>query len=233
MRGKTLVALLNDLRAECRGSLNPAHNAQARDSQVMLLQRTQEWLWEDFNWPHMHAERQYAGSAGQRRYDFSADFDMERIEKIEFKTGGVWEPLCAGIDARHYALFDSDLNQRSFPAQRWRVLEDDEIEIWPILDTDGAPDTLEGYIKVHGIKRLRPFVADADRADLDDKVIVLFAAAELLGEKGGQIKLDLATKRYTKLKGHQTKRTRFQMFGVGGAEPRRRHVIGHYRPPVA
>lgn len=231
MRGKTLVALLNDLRAECRMSLNPAHNAQVRDSQVMMLQRTQEWLWEDFNWPHLTVERQYAGSAGQRLYDFSTDFDMERIEKIEFKTGAIWHRLGVGIEARHYALFDSDLDQRGFPAQRWRVSENDETEIWPILDADGVADTKEGFFKVTGVKRLGPLVADADTADLDDRVIVLYAAAEMLGDKGGQIKLDLATKRYAKLKGHQTKNTRFQMFGVGRHEPRRRHVIGRYTPP--
>ena len=56
-RGTTLVKLLDDLRAECRISLNPAHNRQQRDVQVKMLQRKQEWLWNDFAWPHLRVER--------------------------------------------------------------------------------------------------------------------------------------------------------------------------------
>jgi hypothetical protein len=100
-RRKTLVALLDDLRAETHGSLNPAHNKQARDTHVKLLQRTQEMLWEDYDWPHLKIERQYPLAVGQRHYDFGSDFDLERINRISVKDGGVWRPLTAGITHEH------------------------------------------------------------------------------------------------------------------------------------
>lgn len=233
-RGKTLVKLLDDLRAETRVSLNVAHNAQARDTQVKLLQRTQEWLWEDYAWPHLHITRQYVAQAGQRYYDFGADFDLERIEKIEVKVDGRWHRLGVGITADDYLAYDSDLDQRSWPVRRWKLHEGDQIEVHPIADQNGVADTLEGYFKVSGIKKLSPLVADADRADLDDRMIVLFAAAEVLGGKGSkdaQIKLNLANDRKAAIQGALNKSTGFRMFGIGRAEGNCRPRVNTYRAP--
>lgn len=233
-RGKTLVKLLDDLRAETRGSLNPAHNSQVRDTQVKLLQRTQEWLWEDYTWPHLVIYRQYAAQAGQRYYDFGADFDLERIEKIAFKTNGAFHTLGVGITDADYLAWDSDIDARSWPVRRWRLFENDQVEIHPIADQNGDPTTFEGYFKVSGVKKLSPLVDDADRADLDDRMIVLYAAAEVLGGRGAkdaQIKLNLANDRKAALQGALTKQVKFAMFGIGRAERSCRPMIHTYRPP--
>jgi hypothetical protein len=233
-RGKTLVKLLDDLRAETRGSLNPAHNSQVRDTQVKLLQRTQEWLWEDYDWPHLMIYRQYPAQAGQRYYDFGADFDLERIESVKFKTNGAFHTLSAGITEGHFSAYDSDLDQRAWPVCRWRLFENDQVEVHPIADKNGDPTTFEGYFKVSGIKKLSPLVADNDRADLDDRMIVLYAAAEVLGGRGtkdAQIKLNLANDRKAALQGALTKQIKFAMFGIGRAERPRRPAIHTYRPP--
>ena len=236
-RGATLVALLNDLRAACRLSLNPAHNVQARDAQVALLQRTQNWLWEDFDWPHLRNRRQYAAQAGQRYYDFGTDFDIDRIEKVRFKTNGAWLDLAAGIGPEHFVVWDSDLDQRSWPIRRWRIHEGEQAELWPISDQNGDPDTFDGYIEVTGIRRLRPLVDDGDRADLDDQLIVRFAAAEFLAAQGAkdvQLVQQLANKRYAKLRGGLMPRRRFRMFGTGSDDRcARRPMIANYRPPVS
>lgn len=235
-RGTTLVKLLDDYRAEARLSLNPAHNAQVRDTQVKLLQRVQEWLWEDYSWPHMRVTRQYQGVIGKRTYDWGADFDIDRIETVYFKTSGGWRELTPGIDQEHYRLHDSDLDSRSYPVCRWQIAEDEQIEVWPISSEAGDADTLEGYFKVRGIKKLSRLVADSERADLDDKLIVLFAAAETLGAAGSKdatIKLNLANKRYSKLRGNLTPRRQFSMFGIKDAPAPRRHFITNYRAPGA
>lgn len=233
-RGKTLTKLLDEFRAEVRLSLNPAHNVQVRDSQVNLLQRTQEVLWEDFDWPHLRVEKQYPAAIGQRTYDWGADFDIDRIENVFFKTGGEWIKLHPGIDQRHYALHDSDLDQRAYPVTRWKIAEDEQVEVWPISDQAGDADTLEGYFKVIGIRRLATFIADSDRADLDDRLITLFAAAETLGASGAKdagAKLAAANRRFGKLRGHLTPRRKFSMFGIGDRAERRRNIITNYRAP--
>jgi hypothetical protein len=233
-RGTTLVELLDDLRAELHTSLNPAHNNQVRDKQVKFLQSTQEWLWEDFTWPHLRVHRNYLLQAGQYLYDVNADFDIDRIEKIEVKTGGRWLPVVPGIDAAHYAAHDTELGQRASPVRRWRIAENEQVEVWPIPDVNGVPATLEGYLKVTGIRKLRPLVADTDRCDLDDQLIYLYAAAKHSPDtKEGKFALNLANKRLARLKGNLTPRRKFKMFGIGRSEAPRRPFIGQFRPPGA
>lgn len=235
-RGTTLIKLLDDLRVETRASTNPAHNNQVRDSQVRLLQRTQDWLWGDHDWPHLFVSRKYPLEAGKRYYDFTHDFDIERISYIEVKTDGAWRKLVKGIGPQQFVAYDSDLDQRSYPPYRFEIAENDKIEIHPISDQDGTAADLEGYLRVWGIRKLRPLVADGDRADLDDSLIVLFAAAEQLGGKGakdGSIKTSLAQKRYSRLKGQQNKREGFRMFGVGEPKMPHKPMIHHYRPPIS
>ena len=234
MRNTTLIKLLDNLRAEARLSLNPAHNAQVRDSQVKLLQRVQERLWDDFTWPHLRVERQIAGQAGQRYYETPADMDFDRIERIEFFTDGCWTPLEYGIDSSYYVAWNSELDQRTWPIRRWQFHEGVDLEMWPILDRNADATTFDGYLKFTGIRKLNPLVADNDRADLDDNLIVLYAAAEMLagtGAKDAQFKLDQANTIYAKLRGNLSPTRQFRMFGAG-AQPRPRGIfITQYRPP--
>lgn len=234
-RGITLGKLLDNLRTELHASLNPAHNNQVRDKQVAFLQSTQEWLWADFTWPHLRAFRNYALQAGQYLYDISNDFDIDRIEKIEVKFGGRWRELHPGIDRVHYFLHDTELDQRSWPVCRWKIAENEQIEVWPIPDANGDPTLLEGYLKVTGIRRLRPLVADSDRCDLDDQLIYLFAAAKSEpGTQQGKFALNLANKRLAKLKANLTPRRQFKMFGIGrDSNHLHRPYVGQFRPPGA
>lgn len=215
-RGTTLLRLLDMYRAECRLSLNPAHNAQVRDTQVQHLQRVQEWLWTDFAWPILRVERFLETQNGQRFYDMPDDLDIDRITKFEVKHDDVYCPLDPGIDGQHYAAYDSDKDERQWPPQRWRISEDEQIELWPIPDTDFDPVTQEGRIKLTGIRKLRPLVDDGDRADLDDRLIVLYAAAEYLagtGAKDAGLKQQQANARFVRLRGQQSPRRQFKMFG--------------------
>lgn len=232
-RGTTLVRLLDLLRVEMRLSLNSAHNAQARDTQVATLQREQERLWDDFDWPHLRVERTIPVEAGQRRYDPPSDMLVDRIERIEFKTDGEWLKIEPGIDAGHYAVHDSDLDERSWPVCRWRIWEDEQIEIWPIPDTSADATTLDGYLKVVGIRNLQPLVADSNRADLDDRLLVLFTAGALLTDaKAAEKKLATAAAHYARLRSRLTKQTSFQMFGTGERPAPRRPIISRYRAPT-
>lgn len=234
-RGKTLVKLLDDLRAESRQSLNPAHNAQDHARQVNTLQRIQEWLWEDFAWPHLRVERTAPVEAGQRFYENPPDLPIDRIERIDIFLDGCWQPLSPGIGAEHYAAWNSERDERSWPPRRWRIYEDDMIEIWPIPDTDGNASTLEGVIKFTGIRELKPLVKDSDRADLDDRLLVLYAAAEHLASKNApdaKLKLEAANRRFVQMRSGLTKKRTFSMFGVKEERSRRRFAITQYRPPV-
>lgn len=233
-RGTTLVKLLDDLRAECRISLNAAHNTSNRDTQIKALQRKQDWFWNDFAWPHLRVDRYLTLSAGQRYYDLAGakdaqgnlrgDLDITRITEISVRQDAVEQKLFWGIDACHYAAYDSDLDVRTWPVQRVKITEDEQLEVWPVPDQDYDSTTLEGRLKITGIRQLSPLVDDADRADLDDRLLVLHCAAEYLaatGAKDAQFKLDQANALYARLRGQLMPRRVHKMFGTGDATVQR------------
>ena len=233
MRGTTLVKLLDDLRAEARLSLNPAHNAQNRSSQVKALQREQERLWEDFDWPHLRIYPQQPVQAGQRYYETPDNMIIDRIERVEIFLDGLWCKLEPGIDACEYSAWNSDLDARSWPPRKWKFNEDEDIELWPIPNINADPATMNGMLRITGIRNLNPLVDDTDRADLDDIMLVGFCAAKMLassGAKDAKLTLDAANARYARLRGRLTPRSQYKMFGIGELPRRREIIIGQYRP---
>ncbi len=243
-RGTTLTKLLDDYRAACRLSLNAAHNNQVRDTQVKELQRKQEWFWNDFDWPHLRVDRFINLQAGQRFYDLNTavnaagtvtnDLVIDRIQTVSVRVSGVYVPLDPGIDDGHFAAHDSELDERASPAHRWRISEGEQIEIWPIPDENADATTLEGRLRITGIRKLRNLIEDGDVADIDDQILVKSAAADYLaatGAKDAQLKLDQASRLYAKARGKLMPRRRFKMFGPD--EPsQRRPIITTYRPPT-
>lgn len=215
-RRTTLDKLLVELRVACRLSLNAAHNAQHREAQVAALQAKQEFYWGDFAWPHLRVDRFIELQAGQRYYDMPEDLDIDRISHIEVRMDTVYQRLRPGVDACHYAAYDSEMGERSWPIQRWRISEDEQLEVWPIPDSNFDPVSLEGRMKITGIRKLKPLVSDGDRADLDDRLLVKACAADYLaatGAKDAQLKLDEAGRLYTKLRGALMPR---KIFTIGG-----------------
>lgn len=245
-RNKTLEKLLTDTRAEARLSLDPAHNVQTRDSHINLIQREQERLWEDFAWPHLRVERFIPLQAGQRYYDTDAavmedgsapaqQIPIDRIEYIEVKSDGQWLPMEAGIGPEHYAAHDSALNERAWPPRRWKISENEDLEIWPIADSNAEASGQYGYLRITGIRALRPLAQTGDRADLDDRLITLYCAGALLaasGAKDANIKLEAASRHYGRLKGSLSKTSDFNMFGTTLRPFRQRPYISRYKPPV-
>lgn len=224
-RNKTLLSILQKYRSEIRASGNAAHNQGARENQVQLLQRTQEWLWEEHDWAHLKIRRSLPLQAGQRYFDTPDDMDIDRLESIEVRYGNDWLPLMNGIGPAQYSAWDSDLGIRSWPVERWQIYEDEQFEVWPIPESNANPDTLDGTLRLNGIRNLRPLVADNDRADLDDRLITLYAAAEHLGARGADdaaIKLQMAERRFQALVGNNSKMRRFSMLGSSGMETNKR-----------
>lgn len=235
MRGQSLLSILKKYRSEIRASQNAAHNIQVREQQVDLLQRTQERLWEGFDWPHMITERDYPLVTGQSLYDVSGDFDVDRIGLVALKDGAVWRPLSPTLTPYDYSVWDSQLGQKSWPVQRWRIFEGERLEFWPAPDRAGNATTQDAYFKIRGVRRLKPFIADDDIADLDDTMIALFAAAETLaaaGAKDAQLKLSAAQAHQMRLQGHLAVRRNFRLGEAYPLEGRSgRRYVNSYRPP--
>ena len=83
-----------------------------------------------------------------------------------------------------------------------------QIEVWPIPANNGSSATKDGIVRLEGVKNLNPLSAKTDTADLDDQLIVLFAASELLTrQKSGdaQMKMAQAQAHYLRVKGRLSK----------------------------
>lgn len=215
-RGKTLLKLLQDLRAEIRASGNVAHHASSRESHVVLLQRVQEDIYDRHDWPLLRIERNIDVQAGQRYYDTPDDINIDRLESIEVRYGQQWCPLEYGINADHYSAWDSDLDERSWPVGRWQIYEGEQIELWPVPAANADGPSLDGRLKLTGIKKLPPLVADSDICVLDDRLVVLYAAAELLAAsnaKDAAAKLKAAENRERMLTSNTSKIKKFSLSG--------------------
>lgn len=234
-RNTTLGELIDDLRAEAGHSLQSNLGAAMRDVLVKVLQRQQRRLWDDFDWPFLRVDRDVLTQAGQRYYDIPTDMTLETIERVEFKWGDRWITLKNGIGKHEYDQYDSDRDIRSWPVYRWEAVDDDQIEIWPIPSQNGAAATLDGAIRFTGKRILRPLVADSDRADLDDTLLVLYSAAELLAREKADdaaLKLQLAERHYARLKARNAKRDTFTLAGEPeGRYPRGPKVVAVQNAP--
>ncbi len=214
-RGTTLGQMVTMLREEIGDATSAALGQNNLAHLKRILQRTQSFLWNDHAWPHLRVYREEALQAGQQFYTFPADLSFDRIENVWVRYDEDWRPMLYGIEAYHYNASDPELNDREDPPLRWQAHEDGQFEVWPIPVSNGI------RMRFEGIKKLAPFIADGDRADLDDDLVVLFAAVELLRRrdaKDSEAKTSVANRLYTALKGQQSGKKGMFVMG-GGHDP--------------
>lgn len=221
MRGKTLQQLLTMLQEETGKSTNAAIGQNEIPRLKRLLQRTQEFLWTDYSWPFLRVDRDEPLFAGSRYYDFdNMGLDFNRVEAAWVLYNGTWEPIKYGINPLTYNAVDSDVDEREDPVTHW-FSHESGYEVWPV------PATNDLKIRFRGIRNLNPLVANEDKADLDDNLIVLYAASELLagkGDKAAQAMRAMADKHYLSLKANSQKATMF--VSGGGLSSMSRPMIG-------
>lgn len=202
MRGQQLTRLISSLRAELGRSTNVSVGVDDAPALIEVLQRTQETLYDDYDWPHLRVVFDpITLQAGQRFYEFPDGLNFDRIEEVARRNSGAIVPLDRGIGFDQYRAFDSAEDVRAAPVMRWDVRSDletgkEQLEVWPL------PADESDAIQFVGIRKLRPLVDSSDTTDLDDRLIVLFAAAELHpDEKKADIKRAAAQQLYARLKG--------------------------------
>ena len=182
----TLEQLYEDLRKEVFDSVGAAHGAASYEHYTYRLQRAQKYLYDMHDWRHLMVDRDVQLQKGLRYYDLPGDLNIDRIKAIRLKFGSSWLKLSKGIRQTHYTIHDSDSDERSDPVRRWDYYmpgTNPQIEIWPVPSADGTASTLENYIRLSGIRALSPLVGPSDRADLDNMLIVLSAAGDILAKR--------------------------------------------------
>lgn len=219
-RGTTLSELRLKVRAEARLSTNTSRGIDNQDYMDQMINRVYETLWDDHDWTFLRVLRSDAGktlSAGARYYDYPTAMSLETIDEVWAKFGSSWHKLEYGIDPSVYNGLDSDDNQRSDPPLRWTHRDEDQFEIWPL------PASNDGELRFVGRRKFTELVNDNDQCEIDDILIALICAGEILaGQKqpDSQLKLDQAMARLGKLKGRTASKSTIN-FATGGRESTR------------
>src|SRR5574343_539048 len=201
MRGTSFLQIVTDLRAELRRSTSMAVGVVDLDNLKSVVNRVYEMLWLEYDWPHLRRVfPKVTLQAGERYYDFPEDLDLERIERVAVWWGNIPHLVQRGISFEDYAGFNSALGYQSEPMLRWDVRDVDgatQFEVWPL------PNSNAQEVEFIGIRSISKLVDDADLCLLDDHLVVLFAAAELLAAQkaaDAQAKMQAAQAYFTKLK---------------------------------
>lgn len=211
--GTQFSALIDQLRAEIGASTNVSMGVNTLPNLKQTLRRTQERLWFDFDWEFAYIERDEQLIDGERYYTFDADIDFNRIRAAYVRYGQIWREVDYGITPAEYNQSNPDLGMKQDPVRRWRHWEGNQFEVWPV------PSSSEMVLRFRAIKKLPALIEDSDVALLDDNLIVLFAAAELLARaksEDASAKLNSANAHYAKLKGLGLKT---EVFTLGGGLP--------------
>lgn len=220
-RGANLSRLEQLVRAEARHNTSAAAGINASDHIRTVIARTYENLWREHDWPHLIAYHAITLAAGQYLYALPSTVTAERVlaheSYVHYPDLSQRYPVEAReIGFHHYNTLDpAETSGRTDPIQYWMIRPDEMVEVWPAPLTDG------GVFYLRGVRSVPALIADADVAQLDDRLISLFAAAEIMGEKG-VAKLRQAQALLTRLKGSLSHR---RVFDMRGDNP-----DGHKRP---
>lgn len=209
MRGTTLANLRTRLKAEVGDAQET--NTFADQEYMYLLSTKQQDLANAFDWAFLEHRWDLACAAGSRYLTLPTQDiqgltvtpNFERPMLVERYYNIKYVPIAYGIGAQQYNWIDSNLGQTLDPIQNWRMASNvseasnpSQIEIWPIPQTNQV-------IRFTGQRQVLTLSADADKADLDDLLLIYMVAAERLmlrDQKSAQFKLNQAQQHLIKLR---------------------------------
>ncbi len=200
-RGTALSDLLVQLRAEAGHSVLTAAGIDNKAALVQILNSVQDVLYDDFNWPFKKIMPFLNLTTGTRYYDLPASIDFEHIVNVAVYYNATPVPISKGIGYSEYAIYDSEASVKSTPVQRWDIKftgTKEQIEVWPV------PEDNTQKLQFVGVQKLVRMVNDADKATIDDTLLVLTCAAEILARQKNEdapLKQKRAAARYKQLRG--------------------------------
>lgn len=182
-----------------------------RDAQLrVLLSNKQKFLTTEYDWEFLERHWDVPAPAGTQYLALptttaatpaavTSDINFDRDVTVEVLYGSRYFPVMDGISDMEYNTFNYALNgATSAPIQRWRLATNpnetssaNQFEVWPVPSGDQV-------VRFTGQRTVQALASDTDKADLDDVLIVLAVAAEILlrsKQADAQLKLQLAQRR--------------------------------------
>lgn len=237
MRYMTLKEMRDMLRDEANMSRNIAHGVTQIEQQNSLIQRVQEDLYLNFDWPHLRAVANREIDPNQRYAAYPDTFEYTGIDAVYWQSPDQedWWRLAYGIGAPELNWIDSDAGQTENNVQHWQnymqpAADEQEpgappitgdtsnnmFEVWPV-------PTAGGTVRFTGKRKLFPLTSDDQTSTLDGPLIVLHGAAEILARQKSEdasLKLQLGRERLRLLRMRQTVNDNRQSNLSGGVSSR-------------
>ena len=181
MATATLSILVRNVRAEAGHSLSVSQGLNAIDTLKYLIARKEYELWTAFDWPDLVARWDLKIMPGQVEYQYPAgmQFDQIRHAYWTIENGHNWADVDYEIPEDAILPYgESSKTQTGGAILAWETYyntdaEDERIRIWPT-------PTVEGTLRLKGLRPLNCLVSDDDCCTLDATLIAMFTAAELL-----------------------------------------------------
>lgn len=226
--GTSLGQLLVMLKSHIGASLQAGTQMDTQFGQ--LLADAQQLLTAEFNFPYLEDRWDVSAPPGSRYLDFPTvdilgdtyDIDPTRPIKAEVFYNQRYQDLDYGISSEEYNYLNPDLLEVVDPIQRWRWLNYKQgavlkrrLEVWPMNSTAQV-------LRFTGQRTMNPLQATTDRAELDDELLVLTVAVDILSKSkqgNAQIKLQGAQRRLQQLRSSLPEREGEQcVFGGGDTD---------------
>lgn len=181
--GTTLGGLIDMVRLEARLSTASSRGVEDKDRLIHMINRVYETLWDEHEWEVRRISRENCYKtlqAGQRFYDFPSTIRPQDITSVWLRWGNTWREVNYGITFAHYGQFDSERDERSEPVQQWVMRSEEQFEVWPLPASNGVA-LGTGVLGFEGKKKfIKLLDEDTDNCLLDDYLISLFVAYEIL-----------------------------------------------------
>lgn len=219
-RGTTLADLRVMLRAEIGQTLDTAAATQADNNLNMLLSTKQKWLASSFQWPFLEHRWDLVVPALTRYIalpttantpgNSTSQINFEHEVKAEVFFNNLYQDLQYGIGAAEYNIRNPDLQKYNDPIRNWRWATSNtdtsamQIEVWPVPVTQSTIRfTAQRVTNTLFDTASNKATNDARKADLDDLLLVLMVAADILASEGApaaNLKAALARERLSQLR---------------------------------
>lgn len=212
-RGTAFSELVTRLRNETGRTDDVNIGVDELPKLKQVINSNYQTLYLNHDWAHLKKVfTRITLTAGTRYYNLPTGLNSERIIRAVVWRDAIASDLVRGIDAEDYNVYDPEDDERSEPALKFDIKwtgSADQVEIWPL------PSTNNQELQFTGIQAAPRLVNDADLCLLDDDLVVGFAAAELLGEKEGALKLKKAQEHLRILKARGKGAEQVHQMGLG------------------
>ncbi len=212
-----MARVLSLLKGEIGYSLVTGVATAADQELYTIIDTKQQWLSSMYDWPFLENRSDVVVNASQRFPTLPTDIIFERSVDVSVAWTNVWLDVIDGIGMSEYnQLSSGDAGipvQPQDPIQRWRFNSETAFEVWPVPVT-------QQVVRFTGQRPLTSLLTagaydPTKTLDLDDMLVMLFAAAEKLSRmksQDSQLKLTQAQNRLNMLRAsYPTRKTAFRL----------------------